>query len=67
MESIEATAADSSSRAGAISSGFLIAFLLRDFGAAGAFGLIAACMPGVVFVIGVFGASNKDMDSDDGQ
>jgi len=56
----------SSSRVGAISSGFLIAFFLRDFGATGAFGLITACMLGVVFVIGVFGPSNRDLDSDDG-
>ena len=43
----------------------LIAFFLRDFGATGAFGLITACMLGVVFVIGVFGPSNRDLDSDD--
>ncbi|MCK1290878.1 MFS transporter [Bradyrhizobium sp. 30] len=54
----------SSSRFGAIWSGFLIAFFLRDFGATGAFGLITACMLGVVFVIGVFGPSNKEIDSD---
>jgi MFS transporter, putative metabolite:H+ symporter len=56
----------SSSRVGAISSGFLIAFFLRDFGATGAFGLITACMIGVVFVIGFFGPSNKTLESDDG-
>ena len=55
----------SSSRVGAISSGFLIAFFLRDFGATGAFALIATCMLGVVVVIGVFGPSNKDLESDD--
>lgn len=45
----------SASRVGAMMSGFLIAFLLRDFGVAGVFTGITACMLVVVVSIGVFG------------
>jgi putative MFS transporter len=55
----------SSSRLGAMSSGFLIAFFLREFGANGAFGLITACMLGVVLVIGAFGPSRKELEARD--
>ena len=54
----------SSSRAGAMCSGFLIAFALREAGATGAFGMITACMVGVVIVIGVFGPSTKTLAAD---
>jgi hypothetical protein len=47
-----------------MSSGFLIAFFLREFGANGAFGLMTACMMGVVFVIGVFGPSRRELEGD---
>ncbi len=43
------------SRVGAISSGFLIAFLLKDFGVPGVFSGISACMAIVVLSIGLFG------------
>src|SRR5258708_40017576 len=56
----------SSSRVGAISSGFLIAFFLRDFGATGAFGLITACLFGIFFVIRALGASTRDLVPPDG-
>jgi putative MFS transporter len=49
----------SSSRMGAMCSGFLIAFTLREAGASGVFGMITACMIGVVIVIGVFGPTTK--------
>ena len=45
-----------------MSSGFLIAFFLREFGANGAFGLITACMVGVILVIGAFGPSRKELE-----
>ncbi|SAL21483.1 major facilitator transporter [Caballeronia terrestris] len=45
----------SASRVGAMMSGFFIAFLLRDFGVAGVFTGITACMLVVVVSIGVFG------------
>jgi MFS transporter, putative metabolite:H+ symporter len=51
----------SSSRIGAMSSGFLIAYFLRAFGATGAFGLITACMIAVMLVIGMFGPSGRDL------
>ena len=54
----------SSSRLGAMSSGFLIAFFLREFGASGAFGLITACMIAVILVIGAFGPSRKELERD---
>jgi putative MFS transporter len=56
----------SSSRLGAMSSGFLIAFFLREFGTRGAFGLIAACMLGVILVIGAFGPSKRELEADPG-
>jgi putative MFS transporter len=56
----------SSSRIGAMCSGFLVAFFLRAFGATGAFGLITACMIGVMVVIGVFGPSSRDLSGDAG-
>ena len=45
----------SASRVGAMMSGFLIAFLLRDFGVVGVFAGITACMLVVVVAIGMFG------------
>ncbi|ASW00922.1 MFS transporter [Paraburkholderia aromaticivorans] len=45
----------SASRAGAMMSGFIIAFLLRDFGVAGVFIGITACMVVVMISIGAFG------------
>jgi putative MFS transporter len=56
----------SSSRLGAMSSGFLIAFFLRKFGANGAFGLITACMIAVILVIGAFGPSRRELEGDPG-
>ncbi|MBU9219377.1 MFS transporter [Burkholderia multivorans] len=43
------------SRIGAMLSGFVIAFLLRDFGVAGVFAGITGCMLTVAVTIGVFG------------
>ena len=45
-----------------MSSGFLIAFFLKDFGVAGVFGLIIACMVVVMISIGVFGPTAKELD-----
>lgn len=45
----------SASRAGAMMSGFIIASLLRDFGVAGVFAGIIACMAAVMIAIGGFG------------
>ena len=45
----------SASRVGAMMSGFLIAFLLRDFGVVGVFAGITVCMLMVVISVGVFG------------
>jgi MFS transporter, putative metabolite:H+ symporter len=45
----------SASRAGAMMSGFIIASLLRDFGVAGVFTGITACMAVVMISIGAFG------------
>jgi putative MFS transporter len=56
----------SSSRLGAMSSGFLIAFSLRKFGTNGAFGLITACMIGVILVIGAFGPSRRELEGEPG-
>jgi putative MFS transporter len=56
----------SSSRLGAMSSGFLIAFSLRKFGTNGAFGLITACMIGVILVIGAFGPSRRELEGESG-
>ena len=49
-----------------MSSGFLIAFFLREFGARGAFGLITACMIAVILVISAFGPSRKELERDPG-
>ena len=51
----------SASRVGAMMSGFIIAFLLRDFGVAGVFTGITACMLVVVISIGVFGPKTNGM------
>ncbi|MFM0415350.1 MFS transporter [Paraburkholderia aromaticivorans] len=45
----------SASRIGAMMSGFIIAFLLRDFGVAGVFTGITVCMAAVMISIGAFG------------
>lgn len=45
----------SASRIGAMMSGFIIAFLLRDFGVAGVFTGITVCMGAVMISIGAFG------------
>jgi putative MFS transporter len=45
----------SASRVGAMSSGFIIAFLPRDFGVAGVFLGITACILVVALAVGVFG------------
>jgi putative MFS transporter len=58
--------ARSSSRLAAMSSGFLIAFFLRDFGATGALGLVSACMVGVMVVIGAFGPSSRELEGNVG-
>jgi len=49
------------SRLAATSSGFLIAFFLKEFGVSGVFGLISACMVAVMLVIGIFGPSRKSL------
>jgi putative MFS transporter len=51
----------SASRVGAMLSGFLIAFLLRDFGVVGVFAGITACMLAVVISIGVFGPKTNGL------
>jgi putative MFS transporter len=51
----------SASRVGAMMSGFLIAFLLRDFGVVGVFAGITACMLVVVVAIGVFGPKTNGL------
>jgi MFS transporter, putative metabolite:H+ symporter len=51
----------SASRVGAMLSGFLIAFLLRDFGVAGVFTGITVCMLAVVIAIGVFGPKTNGL------
>jgi putative MFS transporter len=51
----------SASRVGAMMSSFLIAFLLRDFGVAGVFAGITACMLAVVVAIGVFGPKTNGL------
>jgi putative MFS transporter len=51
----------SASRIGAMMSGFLIAFLLRDFGVAGVFTGITVCMLAVVISIGVFGPKTNGL------
>jgi putative MFS transporter len=47
------------SRLGAMFSGFLIAFLLRDHGVNGAFAAIVGCMVIVMIAIGVFGPTTN--------
>lgn len=51
----------SASRVGAMLSGFLIAFLLRDFGVAGVFAGITVCMLAVVVSIGLFGPKTNGL------
>ena len=51
----------SMSRVGAMLSGFLIAFALRNFGTTGVFTLIVGCMAMVVLSIGVFGPRTRGM------
>ncbi|CAD6560275.1 MFS transporter [Paraburkholderia sabiae] len=51
----------SASRIGAMMSGFLIAFLLRDFGVSGVFAGITACMLAVVISIGMFGPKTNGL------
>jgi putative MFS transporter len=47
----------STSRLGAMCSGFLVSYFLQHFGVSGVFGLISAAMAVVVVSIGVFGPS----------
>ncbi|WP_322029472.1 MFS transporter [Paraburkholderia sp. J76] len=51
----------SASRVGAMMSGFLIAFLLRDFGVSGVFAGITACMVVVMISIGAFGPKTNGL------
>jgi putative MFS transporter len=51
----------SASRVGAMLSGFLIAFLLRDYGVVGVFAGITACMAVVMLSIGVFGPKTNGL------
>ncbi len=51
----------SASRVGAMMSGFVIAFLLRDFGVAGVFAGITGCMLVVVVSIAVFGPKTNGL------
>ena len=51
----------SASRVGAMLSGFLIAFLLRDFGVVGVFTGITVCMLAVVISIGLFGPKTNGL------
>jgi MFS transporter, putative metabolite:H+ symporter len=55
----------SASRVGAMLSGFLIAYLLRDFGVVGVFAGITGCMLMVVIAIGVFGPRTNGMRLED--
>jgi putative MFS transporter len=55
----------SASRVGAMMSGFLIAFLLRDFGVAGVFTGITVCMLLVAISIGVFGPRTNGLRLED--
>lgn len=47
-------------RLGAMFSGFLIAFFLRDFGVAGVFALISGAMLINFFLVAIFGPRTKD-------
>ena len=49
------------SRLSNVFSAFVIAFMLREFGAPGVFVFIAGCMGVVVFVIGVFGPKTRGL------
>ena len=49
------------SRIGGLFSGFIIAFLLRDFGVVGVFAGISACMLTIILIIGVFGPKTTGM------
>ncbi|MEI9994644.1 MAG: MFS transporter [Rhizomicrobium sp.] len=49
------------SRLSTVFSAFVIAFVLRDFGVAGVFTLIAASMAVVIAAIGIFGPKVKDL------
>ncbi|NMM00165.1 MFS transporter [Paraburkholderia sp. RP-4-7] len=51
----------SASRVGAMMSGFIIAFLLRDFGVAGVFTGITGCMAVVMISIGAFGPKTNGL------
>jgi putative MFS transporter len=51
----------SASRVGAMMSGFIIAFLLRDFGVPGVFAGITACMVTVMISIGTFGPKTNGL------
>ncbi|WP_235840099.1 MFS transporter [Derxia lacustris] len=55
----------SASRVGAMLSGFLIAFLLRDFGVVGVFAGITSCMLIVALAIGVFGPRTTGLRLDE--
>ena len=55
----------SASRIGAMLSGFLIAFLLRDFGVVGVFAGITGCMLAVVISIGLFGPKTNGVRLED--
>jgi putative MFS transporter len=52
----------SASRVGAMSSGFLIAFFLKEYGVNGVFALITGAMIVVMASIGIFGPRIKDLD-----
>ena len=54
----------SMSRVGAMLSGFLIAFCLRNFGTTGVFTLIVGCMAIVVISIGGFGPRTRGLQLD---
>jgi putative MFS transporter len=55
----------SASRVGAMMSGFIIAFLLREFGVAGVFAGITACMAVVMISIGAFGPKTNGLRLED--
>jgi MFS family permease len=52
----------SASRVGAMSSGFLIAFFLKEYGVNGVFALITGAMIVVMASIGIFGPRIKDLE-----
>jgi putative MFS transporter len=53
------------SRLSAIFSGFLVAFFLRGFGAAGVFYMISGCMVFVMLLIGIMGPATKGLALED--